>query len=210
MGADGYLERVEDPRGDAYQMTYEPGGLLATFTNRNGRTSSFEWDDLGRLVSHQNPGGGTMTLTMHRTDGGIQVERLTPLGRATVYDFTRDSSDAVHRQSLFPSGLVATRQRTRKDLETVALPDGTVITTQRGPDPRFRMQAPVVTEQIHTLPGGLTRVIEHGRSVSLANPNDPLSLLIATDFTTVNGKTWTRSYDAASRTLLTTSPEGAP
>jgi RHS repeat-associated protein len=44
--------------------------------------------------------------------------------------------------------------------------------------------------------------------VTLADPDDPLSLQTLVDTVTVNGETFTRTYDAATRRLTLTTPEG--
>ena len=46
------------------------------------------------------------------------------------------------------------------------------------------------------------------RTVTLTDPNDPLSLASQTDTVTVNGRVGTTAYDAATRTFTTTSPAG--
>ncbi|NIQ99730.1 MAG: RHS repeat protein, partial [Gemmatimonadales bacterium] len=46
------------------------------------------------------------------------------------------------------------------------------------------------------------------RSVSLAEPDNPLSLTTLTDVVSINGRTFTSIYDAASRTFTDTTPGG--
>jgi len=70
------------------------------------------------------------------------------------------------------------------------------------------MQAPVTTELEVSTPGGLLSTQTTSRTVTLSDPNDPLSLLTQTDTTTINGRTYTRVYDAASRTFTNSTPQG--
>jgi RHS repeat-associated protein len=207
LDADGYLDRIEDPRGDAYEITWYPGGLMQSWTNRNGNTSAFTWDYDGRLVAHENAAGGDMTITETELEDGVSVTRTTPLGRGTTHTTTTDDAETITRETLFPSGVSATRVQTRKGQDTITLPDGTTVVTQLSGDPRFAMQSPVSTTTT-TLPSALQRVGVRARTVALSDPDDRLSLLFSVDTTSINDKTWSRAYTAATRTEVTTSPEG--
>jgi YD repeat-containing protein len=87
------------------------------------------------------------------------------------------------------------------------LPDGTVSNLLEGPDPRFAMQAPV-PQSLTTTIGGLTTTITTNRTVSLADPNNPLSLTALTETIRINGRTFTSSYAAATKTVTSTTPAG--
>ncbi|NJL29611.1 MAG: RHS repeat protein, partial [Thermoanaerobaculia bacterium] len=91
---------------------------------------------------------------------------------------------------------------------STTLPDGTTIETMLGPDPRFGMAAPITKSVRVRTPSGLERTETFERRVTLANPSDLLSLTRQEDLWTVAGKTTTQVYDAATRRLTTTSPEG--
>src|SRR5262249_8787376 len=68
--------------------------------------------------------------------------------------------------------------------------------------------APVSTSVQTTTPGGLTSTRTATRTVTLADPHDPLSLTHTTDTVTVNGRRYTNTFDAASRQLTDTTPVG--
>jgi len=57
-------------------------------------------------------------------------------------------------------------------------------------------------------PSGPIADLNWARSVVLTQPNDPFSLTSLTDTFSVNGRPFTRVYDAASGQLSTTTPEG--
>src|SRR5262249_33907749 len=59
-----------------------------------------------------------------------------------------------------------------------------------------------------TTPGGLTSSLTATRTVTLADPHDPLSLSRATDTITVNGRRYTSTFDAASRQITDITPVG--
>jgi RHS repeat-associated protein len=68
---------------------------------------------------------------------------------------------------------------------------------------------PPVTQSLTIeTPEGLTYALSGERQVDLTNPQDPLSLQTLTDIVTVNGRTSSSIFDAATRTLTDTSPEG--
>ena len=85
---------------------------------------------------------------------------------------------------------------------------GRVTTVQEGPDPRFGMQSPIPKSMTVQTPEGLTFSAGMIRSVSLSNPNDPLSLTSLTDSLTVNSRTYQSQYNASSRQRTSASPEG--
>jgi RHS repeat-associated protein len=70
------------------------------------------------------------------------------------------------------------------------------------------MQAPVVTSLTVTTPGALVYKTTRQRTATLTNSADLLSLRTLTNTTTTNGRVYTNVYDAATRTLTSTSPAG--
>ncbi len=203
----GYLERAVDPSGASFEMTYESGGLLATFTNRNGHTSSFSYDPDGRLVRDEGPTGTAVTLTRDAQSGGLDVTYETALGRATKRSYSVDSVGTTHSETVSTAGLVTAASRTQREQSSTAMPDGTLVATERNADPRYLMLAPLTTSKV-TLPSGLSRTTSMSRSVVLSNPNDLSSLTSLTETSTVGGRSWTRSYQVATKTTTATSPAG--
>ena len=76
------------------------------------------------------------------------------------------------------------------------------------PDPRWGMLAPMEATTTYTSPGGVKTVIAHARTVSLAVPGDPFSMTTLTDTFDVDGRVFTSTYDAATRTTTRATPEG--
>src|SRR5206468_8057058 len=64
LDANGYIDGITNPAGEATQFTYYPGGLLASLTEPTGPTEPtrpphlFEYDPLGRLTRDEDPAGG--------------------------------------------------------------------------------------------------------------------------------------------------------
>lgn len=201
----GYLGKLTDPAGGSHVFTYGNGGLLATYTDPLGGLHEFTYGAAGRLTADNDPGHSKQTLTRtgDATDSTVTV--TTELGRTMSYRIERlPTGDEVWTNTLADGGQVRV-QRKADGSATTSLPDGTTMSLQVGPDPRFGMQAPVPASlTIHT-PGGLVHTQTTTRSVRLAG-SDPLVVSSATETFTLNGKTFTRFYDGNAKTVTITSP----
>jgi RHS repeat-associated protein len=92
--------------------------------------------------------------------------------------------------------------------QATTLPDGMQQDVVQGPDPRFGMQTPLPSALTVATPGGKTGSLTSTRTASLSDPSNPLSLTSQTDTVIFNGRTATRTYNAATRTFTDTSPAG--
>jgi len=205
VDSNGLLSRIVNPAGEAFQFSYTSGGLLTSATNPRGNVTRYTYDALGRLVRADDAAGGFKTLTRTDNATGYTVALQTGLGRTTTYSVERLSNGARKRTVTDLSGAHA---------EVVIGSDGSVRTTDRdgtietvvlGPDPRWGMQAPVVSTLTVTTPGGLTRTVTSTKTAALANLSDPLSMQTQTGTISINGRTFTSRYDSATRTLTQTS-----
>ncbi|PKN43978.1 MAG: hypothetical protein CVU63_11580 [Deltaproteobacteria bacterium HGW-Deltaproteobacteria-20] len=70
------------------------------------------------------------------------------------------------------------------------------------------MTKPRTTETRVTLPSGLTSTTTHAQTATLSNPSDPLTLVTMTDTTSVNGRSFTSTWNAATRTWTHVTPAG--
>ena len=206
----GYLSSVTNPAGEAVQLTYNSGaaeGLLATLTDPRANVHRYFYDAVGRLVRDENPAGGVKILARTDiTDDHYTVTVTTALGLVTTHEVEELSTGDTRRVRIDPSG-ARTESLIRTDgSRQVTYPDGAMMDRIDGPDPRFGMQAPIVKSQTLTTPGGRTQVITRTRSVTLTDPNNLLGLATLTDTLTIDGRTTTTSYDAASRALTFKSP----
>jgi len=203
--ANGYLASVTNPAGESYQMQYTADGLLTRFTDPKGQASTMSYDAQGYLLADANAAGGSQSLARTEFDGGHTVGMTSALGRTTSYRLETLPTNDERRVNTFPDGtqsveLLGTNGGTR-----TTLPDGTVTDVLETGDPRFSMQAPI-TQSATTTTGGLTSTLTAQRTVNLSDPNNLLSLTSQTDTVTLNGRTATSVYTAASRTATATSP----
>ncbi|NJL29801.1 MAG: RHS repeat-associated core domain-containing protein, partial [Thermoanaerobaculia bacterium] len=137
-----------------------------------------------------------------------EVTLRSAMGRERRYAVEKTVDGGVHRSNLGTDGLVTESVAQRDGRRSTVLPGGTTIETMLGPDPRFGMAAPITKSITLRTPGGLERTETFERRVTLADPGDPLSLTREENLKIVAGKTTTQVYDAATRRLTTTSPEG--
>ena len=207
LDANGYLASVTNPAGETHRMAYTADGLLTEFKDPKGQASTFAYDSLGRLIKDQDAVGGSQNLARAELANGYEVTRSTGLNRATQYKVENLATGDERRTVTAPdSTQTVTLTKTDGTVRTTA-PDGTVNTVVQGPDPRFSMQAPI-PKSLTVATGGLTLTAATERTATLSDPNDPLSLTQQTDRVTVNGRTSTRIFDAATRTTTVNSAAG--
>ncbi|MGH8584547.1 MAG: RHS repeat-associated core domain-containing protein [Gammaproteobacteria bacterium] len=208
VDANGYLASSTDPAGDAFTMTYTSDGLLTQFTDPNRNSSSLAYDTLGRLIRDTDAAGGSTALARTDAAQSYTVRRSTALNRTTTYQIENQTTGNEHRVNTFPDGTQTELLIGTDGSRKTTLADGTVLNLLQGPDPRFSMQAPLPASQTITTPGGLTATTTTSRAVTLADPNNLLSLTALTDTLRTNGRTVTHAYNPATKTFTNTSAAG--
>jgi len=209
VDANGFLARATDPLGHSFLLTNSSDGLLLSITGPNTNTFQFSYDTNGFFVQAIDPLNSVTTLTRGQSPGSMAVTGVSPLGHTNFYRFEYSPS-GVLRHTVTDATGVSTVTLTSSDggSTTNFQADGTVGLAVQGPDPRFGLQAPLLAKAQITTPSGLTQRTVITDQAGLTNAQDPLSLLGETNVVVSNEQTNTTSYDAASRTFLTTSPEG--
>lgn len=208
LNSDGRLTSVTDPLGQTVQLGYANTDLLASLTDPYLGTSTFEYDADGRLTKDTNAGGGYQTLGRTQQGSLSQATRTTRLGRATTYQ-TDLSNPNVVAKTTTEAGMQSTATVNANGVRSATYADGTQVASFVGQDPRFGMEAPLLSSSTATTPGGRSLATTHAASATLATPGDPLSLSNLSQTTTVNGtRTWTSSYTAGTRTFAQQSPSG--
>lgn len=209
LNTDDYLESITNPAGEQVTIMYGNGGLLSTFTDPRGSTTQFTYNDVGRLTRAEDAAGGFKELSRTDEDNGYTVTRTTALGGITTYQIEFLPTGTVRSTKSYPNGTWnEVIFGTDDGSTTVSYSDGTVVSTQHGPDPRFGMLSPVLESYTVEMSGGLINTMTQSRTVELADPDDVLSLLTLQDTITVNGRTFTNEYDRAERRITQTTPEG--
>ena len=207
----GYLASVTNPAGQVMQLTYNAGtavGLLASLTDPRGGVHLYQYDAVGRLVHDQDPAGGVKTLARTDiSDNHYTVTITSAPGLLTTHEVEELANGDTRRVRISPSGAHTESLLHADGSRQVTYPDGSVANLVEGPDPRFGIQAPIVTNQTLTTPGGKNQLVTRTQSVTLADPSDVLSLTTRTRTLTIDGRTATTSY-ARRRALSFQSPAG--
>ena len=167
--ANGYVNGISSPEGDV-SAVYTADGLMESWTDARGITTTFQYDTAGRLEVHDNPGPGLRTFTRTELDStpvrltGTEVTVTTALGRTTTYRTERMTDTRVIRQTTGPDGLTTELVIYHPGYRELTTPDGTVVVQAFGPDPRFGMLVPV-TElyEVHT-PDGIISTVTASRT----------------------------------------------
>ncbi|MEM7049914.1 MAG: RHS repeat-associated core domain-containing protein, partial [Acidobacteriota bacterium] len=208
LDPNGWLNDVTTPAGRQQTFRYTEDGLMDRHTDARGATSEYLFSETGHLIAATNRAGTTQTFTRFGFGEDYRVLQTSPSGLATRYHVNRQGSGATENTRTRSDGFATTTSRSADGTRQQVAPDGTVTTTRLAADPRFGMTSAIAAEVVTTTPGGKTRVTQHDRAVTLGDPLDPLSVTSMIDTVTVNGKTSTRAWDAATRTYTLTSPEG--
>jgi YD repeat-containing protein len=172
---------------------------------------AFTFDGLGRLMSDANPAGGMKTLARQNSPQGFTVTLSTAFDalRNWIFGYEVRSLPTGDRQytDTAPDGTKAVTTVAPSGTVTFTTPEGMTSTTSRQADPRFGLQAPLLTT-ISKSPAGLTQTTAVTRSAALANPTDVLSATSLSETRTVNGRAYNLTYTSADHKLVSTTPAG--
>jgi RHS repeat-associated protein len=191
----GRLSSISDPDGNGSTVSYIGNTqLMASFTNRRGLSSQYEYNRWGRLVVDHDA-NGWVALDRRSESAVVKIDAD---GRTTQYE-NIEADGVATRNIHLPDGTTQTSVD-RGGRRTVALADGTVIESLLQTDPTA-YGAALPREMITTLPNG--------------GPSSRTTLLRETStggrVTTrrvVNGNAWVETYEPSTRTFTFTSPEG--
>ena len=134
------------------RFEYGASGLMTKFTDPRNGVHTFEWDPLGRLTRDVEADGSAQTLTRTVAGGVTTVVHATGENRKTTYKVERTNDGSIKRSVANETGQTTVTVVGNDGVTTVTRPDGTVATSEEGPDPRFGMQAPVLARMTITLP----------------------------------------------------------
>jgi len=208
VGPDGYLQSVANPAGEAVSFTYAPGGLMATQTDPRGFQSTYQYSGDGRLVLDTDAAGGFKSFQRAAGPGFEAVTMTTGAGDTSQFALQYPAAGGRLRLFTGPDGSTVRSAIAPNGQQTETWPDGSVVTTTLGSDPRFGLQSPIASSEQTQLPSGLTMTTSSSRSAVLSVPGDPLSLSTLTESWTLNGKTFTSVFDRANMQWILQTPGG--
>ena len=209
VDANGFLASISNPASEETQFTSSTNGLLASKTDPRGKTTTFIFDPEGRLTRDAAPAGGTQDLVRVVTTNAFTVTRTTALARTTDFDVENLTGNVQRRTITAPDG---TQSQSTENIDAgtthITSSDGTISDTTLAPDPRFGIHSPVTASFSLQFPSSLQSTAASARTAVLANSADPLSLVSLTETTTVEGRTSSNTYTAATRTYVNTTAAG--
>jgi RHS repeat-associated protein len=206
---DGWLKSFSNPAAEKTELAYGDGGLLTRLTDPEQQVRTFAYDAKGLLVRDEGPDGGSLELSHERLpDGGRRVVAEDGAGDRTTYETHPRDAGGTRTTVTGPSGAETVRETTPAGVSTTTYPDGTQVESTGAPDPRWGMLASFAGRQVYRRPGRDPVTTTTSRSHELANPSDLLDLASWTEEIQADGRTRTRSYDGATRTLTERTPEG--
>ena len=205
----GYLAAIDEPGGAHREFTYTSGGLLESYRKPTQATATFTYDELGRLVHEDMPGGGSWSLTRAGPTplepyAPLQVSAASAEGKTWTCGGMVDTTGNATRTNSGPTGLQRTRTIMQNGVNTLTTPDGMIYSETKGADMRFGMQAPLPATTVVRTPSGKQMTTTMARTATLYGT----PLVSQVDTTTVNGKVSTSTYNVAANTITNISPTG--
>ncbi|MFZ5898609.1 MAG: hypothetical protein ACOYU7_05475 [Bacillota bacterium] len=207
IDTNGYLNGVTCPLGKTVTLEYDTEGLLTSLTDRKGNVYNFAYDDLGRLVRDKNPAGGYTVLERDELENGFEVSATTALGRVSTYRVEYLPTGETRYVNTNPSRAQIVSIMKPDGITNVTYPDGTTVSLVEGPDPRWGMQAPLVEDLTIITPEGLTSTTTETR-VATYDPGNPGGIETLTYTLSINGRTYTTTFDAILNQIAVVTPEG--
>ena len=208
LDANGYFATITNPNNEQNQFTYTSGGLLTLKRDPRNNQNAFTYDAQGRLTRDDDAATGFQTLARSETGANYTVTRNTALNQTSTFQVQNLATGDRQRTTTLSNGLQEILIERQNGTSTLTAPDGTVTNRTLGPDPRWRMQAPLTTNTTVTTPANLIFNSSFGRTVALSNPADPLSLTNQTSTLNTNGRIYTSVFTAATKTFADSSPAG--
>ncbi|MEM6455671.1 MAG: RHS repeat-associated core domain-containing protein, partial [Acidobacteriota bacterium] len=210
IDAQGDLASLANPASEAHSFTYG-FGLLEAATDPRGGVKAYRYDARGRLETAEDEGDGRQTFSRFKRRGSDDhtVRRTTAEGVESRFVLRKWSTGQELRTQRLPDGETVETVTNRATGETtrVTLADAQ-LRRSRAPDPRFGMQAGFDQRAVARMPSGLTRERTTTQSASFATPGDLSTFESLRTTSTINGRTSTRDYDAATRRWTVTSAAG--
>lgn len=205
---EGYIASLANPNNETIQFGYGTNGLLTSVQGAKGAQYAYtiSYDSRGRAYRCQDPAGGYTALGHAYNDLVTTVIVTNPLSgtSTTLVENLPTGAGDMRRTVTHKDGTQSEQATSAGTYETNSLPDGTVVSTVKGPDPRFGMEAPILQSMVVTLPSGLASTSLFDRVTVASN----LALVSLTQSNRINGRAWVSRYAGSNRTTTVTSPSG--
>jgi RHS repeat-associated protein len=207
VDSNGNLASITRPGGKTIKLGFDGNGLLTRHTDGRNKTTRYSYDTGGRLLSLDNPAGGSQTWVRHGVRSDNTVTGTSPKGLIVSYR-TQRAATAESRTITDAAGLVTTRTDTITQTQTVTTPTGMQTQRSLGNDPRFGRSGGAAQNVGIKTPNGLSLSASTTSTAVLTNPDDPFSLGQLTETVKINNLTYRRSYNGTTKTITDKTPAG--
>ena len=207
--ASGSLASVRDPLGGTFSLGSTADGLLLSDVDPVGNLTLFTYDPNGLLKRGDFAGPPADDLARADLPEGHFVTVTTALGVEEKYQVETLATGDELRMNTDAADFISTARRRANGMNTFTEPNGIERNVTLGPDKRFAMQAPIESSRTLATPGGKLLTLQTAQNITLSEPGNPGSSLVAFSETfAVNGKTFTEVYAPATKTFTHTTPLG--
>jgi RHS repeat-associated protein len=218
LDANGFLASVTDPAGNVTSLGNSTGGLLQSITGPRGFTYTASYDALGRSLGATDPSGGSDQLGLQQisqfadsTDSQVLtywvISDTNSLGATSSSSSILLGDNTTLTQTTSPMGVTNWEADAIDGDVTLTNADGCVLLEKFVSDPRFPSQTHLVSRATLNLPGGLSWQ-EIASYAITTNSQTSLAMGGWTNLFSVNGNTYTDTYNGSNQIEMITSPEG--
>jgi RHS repeat-associated protein len=206
--ADGFLGEIKtQPSSPSYVLDYDNhAGLLSSLQDPRGNHHHFSYLQ-GKLVRDLSPDERDLSLARTESAASRTIMSTETDGGTTSYLLDWSRTGEIQSEVQFPDGTKSMTVQVADGTTTTTMPDGTVNSSVQTPDPTNGLLVPQMS-RVTTLPSGLSRAVTMKANTTLSDPGNRYSWTSRKTETSVNGATWSETFDRPSRTLITTTPEG--
>ncbi len=208
LDANGFLNAVTNPVGEATALTYSPGGLLTSITGPLTDTYTVAYDTNGLVTQIRDPRGGGYDMASANSGNSIAITSSTTLSTVVGRVLTLQTSGDTAIAAVNPDGTSNTTVLALSGASSTTYSDGTLVNDTTAGDSRFPQATQVAAGGSFRLPGGLTGTSTASRSAVQFDSSNPFSIASLSNSASVNGRTYTSTYDGTNRLFTLTSPAG--
>ena len=204
----GNLISIINPLGEKNSFIYSETGLLTKMIDPGGFVHTYEFNPSSNLISETNPSGGYTKLSHSGTGNDFTVTLTSASGRSSKYRVINKTGGITEKIVTFPDGSINSETKWKDGKELVKYANG--ITEMRTAQSYLTGNhlTPLPDLVTITLPGGLISTTTIKRTITLANPINPLSVSSLVDNVDHNGAIAKSFYTGSTQTLKELSPLG--
>ena len=195
------------PADETTQLDNTSDGLLTSMTTPRGHTYSYAYDTWVSSRRTTTRPAASRRLTETGTPTGYTVDVATALGRTTRYAVERLPTGSTRRTTTDPAGLQEQQVRGTDDTWVTTYP-----TARRVDHPRSGPALPHAGAHHEGLDvhhaGRLDLPPRRGAHGDPDEPAGPAGRDLADRTDTINGRVYASTFDAATRRITQTSPDG--